>query len=617
MAITHIHPITQTIAQAIDYGMNDKVETRIKNDIADSISYAINDKSGEVVYKTLTGTLNCTNPMNPVDSFKYMMNRYGIDEVKYGNAQTKDGKPILAWHLIQSFDEENVDPVIANQIGLQLAEEIFKDHPCVVSTHTNTENIHNHIIVCAWNLDGRKWNQCNDNYRLIRSTSDRLCEENGLSVLEHTRKQKLVRWTDKDGVVRYYEPTDRKNAILQARKEGKASPDDVGSYRNTIQYEVDYATKRSHALFTREAIDECLNYATSYEHLLAMMRERGFTIKDKKANGQWREHITFIPPIASKGVRDYKLDEDGMYTRENLTLRINSRNKILQETEALLQRIDVPCFDEYRVGETDVDRISEDYRVDRHYDSYKVFLRSGVEKELIRDIKEKYSELGVYDTTELRKRAAEIEEEKQMLIKTPKRKRDNTDELIIRIQDGYDNLKFVERKQISSHQQVFQTIDTLKSYMDLCNNEILRAEQMIKKARKTLDLPEDLKAARERLATRMDDPEYIFEEYQEDLLRDKYGDEIIRKNKLDTPEGMEHVRNELEKYEDKANLAKEKLNSFGQELFEYERCARVFQRIERERLHKQEKIAVKNLSKDHEDKIEIKEEKKKKKERER
>lgn len=54
--------------------------------------------------------------------------------------------------MIQSF-EGNVDPRIANEIGVKLAKEMFPTFPVVVSTHTNTENTHNHIMICAWGFE--------------------------------------------------------------------------------------------------------------------------------------------------------------------------------------------------------------------------------------------------------------------------------------------------------------------------------------------------------------------------------------------------------------------------------------------------------------------------------
>ena len=57
MATTDIHAIKQTVGVAIGYITKDKVEEKIKDDIADSIKYAINDKTGEVTYYTTSSVL--------------------------------------------------------------------------------------------------------------------------------------------------------------------------------------------------------------------------------------------------------------------------------------------------------------------------------------------------------------------------------------------------------------------------------------------------------------------------------------------------------------------------------------------------------------------------------
>lgn len=379
MATTDIHAIKQTVGVAIGYITKDKVEEKIKDDIADSIKYAINDKTGEVTYYTTSSFLNCIYGGEPVQTFRAMRDKYGKEEVEHGNKKTKDGKPIIAWHLIQSF-EGNVDPRTANEIGVKLAREIFKDYPVVVSTHTNTENTHNHIMICAWDLDGKKWDMCHETYNRIRSVSDRLCDEYGLSVLEDTREQKLIKWEDKDGVTRYYEPTDRKNELLRKREAGEVSTDDVNSYRNTIPYEVATAKKLSNVEAVKQAIDSALPYATSYEHLLMMLREQGFSIKDKKKNGDWLAHIVFQPPTAEKGVRDNSIDkEHNFYSRENLTKQIEQNNAERSKGKADIQS--VPYFGSYEYGKIDVQAINENFR--------SVLMQSGEKKVVERGQAEK------------------------------------------------------------------------------------------------------------------------------------------------------------------------------------------------------------------------------------
>ena len=416
MATTKNHPITKTLKKAIDYAIGDKIEDTVKDDIKDSVAYSIDDKTGKVIYPTIHSTLNCDS-RHPYEMFMDTIHTYGEDELRNGNPQTKDGAPILAWHYHQNF-EGHVDPVIANEIGRRLAEEVFKNFSVVIGTHTNTENTHNHIIVCAWNMNGQKWNQCNRAYQHIREVSDRLCEEYGLSVLRDTQKQKLVKYKDENGQTRYYEPTERKNELIAQRDAGEISTDDIGSYRNTIPYEQGEHKKETNYEIIKRDIDRLLPVANSYEHLLQMLRQIGYTINDKKKNGEWLKYISFQPPTADKATRDYKIDDSGFYLRENLeqviaefvadraaqTERPAEQATVEEETQEQpkTEKKMPPYFSEYVYGETILADIDEDVRTVREKDgSYSTVERGETERAVIRDVKAKDGELRLIDTAGL------------------------------------------------------------------------------------------------------------------------------------------------------------------------------------------------------------------------
>ena len=91
----------------------------------------------------------------------------------------------LAFHLIQSFEPGEVDYQKAHEIGKQLADAVTKgQHEYVLTTHIDKGHVHNHIIFCAVNfVDHRKYNSNKRSYYGIRNMSDKLCRENGLSVV--------------------------------------------------------------------------------------------------------------------------------------------------------------------------------------------------------------------------------------------------------------------------------------------------------------------------------------------------------------------------------------------------------------------------------------------------
>lgn len=87
--------------------------------------------------------------------------------------------------MIQSFEPGEVDYEKAHEIGKQLADAVTKgQHEYVLTTHIDKGHIHNHIIFCAVNfVDYHKYNSNKRSYYGIRNMSDKLCRENGLSVV--------------------------------------------------------------------------------------------------------------------------------------------------------------------------------------------------------------------------------------------------------------------------------------------------------------------------------------------------------------------------------------------------------------------------------------------------
>ena len=106
-------------------------------------------------------------------------------EFAFTIAQALDRGNNLAHHLIQSFEPGEVDYQKAHEIGKQLADAVTKgQYEYVLTTHIDKGHVHNHIIFCAVNfVDHHKYNSNKRSYYGIRNMSDRLCRENGLSVV--------------------------------------------------------------------------------------------------------------------------------------------------------------------------------------------------------------------------------------------------------------------------------------------------------------------------------------------------------------------------------------------------------------------------------------------------
>ncbi|MCI8471125.1 MAG: relaxase/mobilization nuclease domain-containing protein, partial [Clostridia bacterium] len=59
----------------------------------------------------------------------------------------------------------------------------------VVTTHLNTDNLHNHFVLNSVSfLDGKRFCNTKKDYAIMRKTSDKLCGEYGLNVLKQEEK---------------------------------------------------------------------------------------------------------------------------------------------------------------------------------------------------------------------------------------------------------------------------------------------------------------------------------------------------------------------------------------------------------------------------------------------
>lgn len=179
MATTKIWKVQKRLDHVINYATNEEKTknnySKYRMDEFDSIrqvmTYATNPDKTEKLFFT-TG-INCEIE----DAVKQMQ----FVKIFY---RKENG--ILAFHAYQSFNEGEVTPEIAHEIGVRLAEEMWGDRfQVVVSTHLNTKHLHNHFVINSVSFkDGKKYYSNLENTALLRKTSDEICEEYGLSILK-------------------------------------------------------------------------------------------------------------------------------------------------------------------------------------------------------------------------------------------------------------------------------------------------------------------------------------------------------------------------------------------------------------------------------------------------
>ena len=105
-----------------------------------------------------------------------------------GREQKKE-TDVLCYQIRMAFYPGEITPKEANRIGYELAMRWTKGrHAFLVTTHTDKKHIHCHIYYNSTSLDcSRKFRNFWGSSFALRRLSDRLCLENGLSIVEHPK----------------------------------------------------------------------------------------------------------------------------------------------------------------------------------------------------------------------------------------------------------------------------------------------------------------------------------------------------------------------------------------------------------------------------------------------
>lgn len=192
MATTGFWPVKGRLKDVINYAENpDKTIERkyLDDDLAAALSYVEDgSKTDQTMY---VSGINCPKKR----AYEQMM----ITKRRYGKLGGN-----VAYHGYQSFQAGEVTPEEAHRIGIETAKRIWgDDYEIVVTTHLNTDNIHNHIVLNSVSFrTGRKFeNHISDHYKL-REISDEVCREYGKSIIENApfyKSDKKAYWIRKSG----------------------------------------------------------------------------------------------------------------------------------------------------------------------------------------------------------------------------------------------------------------------------------------------------------------------------------------------------------------------------------------------------------------------------------
>lgn len=151
--------------------------------LADRTDYAKNPD------KTNNGELLSSYECDPKTvQAEFMLSKRQYDDIT-GRTQASN---VIAYQIRQSFKPGEITPELANKIGYELGMSFTKgNHAFIVATHIDKAHIHNHIIFNSTSLDcTKKFRDFKRSGKALAQISDRLCLENGLSIIENPKRSK-------------------------------------------------------------------------------------------------------------------------------------------------------------------------------------------------------------------------------------------------------------------------------------------------------------------------------------------------------------------------------------------------------------------------------------------
>lgn len=184
MATVGIWAVKNHLNRVIDYTTNsNKTNSEFYEELHNVIDYIGSDSKTE--QKLYVSGINCSHET----AYQEMINTKKF-------YHKEDG--ILAFHAFHSYKKGEVTPELAHEVGLQVAKEMWGDRfQVVVSTHLNTDHIHNHFVINSVSyVDGKRYYDNHSSYAELRRISNEVCKEYGLSYLEEKTTRKGINYAN-------------------------------------------------------------------------------------------------------------------------------------------------------------------------------------------------------------------------------------------------------------------------------------------------------------------------------------------------------------------------------------------------------------------------------------
>lgn len=290
MAVTSIWRVNGWLGKVVIYVENPDKTTNsgfFRNEVRspegsqgldDVIAYAVNSRKTEQhredadILERFVSGVNC-HPATARAEMLAVKKRFGKE----------DGT--IAYHGYQSFAPGEATPEIAHKIGVELAQRLWGNrYQVVVATHLDKANhLHNHFVLNTVSfVDGKKYFRSAKDYHELQATSDALCREYGLSVIENPQPGKSKHYG-----------------------EWRAEQEQRPTWRGLV----------------RSDIDDAIRQAMTERQFFDTLHRKGYEIKVGK-------DISVRPPGKERFVRLARNFGEG-YTLEGI------RKRILEQTKAV------------------------------------------------------------------------------------------------------------------------------------------------------------------------------------------------------------------------------------------------------------------------------------------
>ena len=276
MATTGFWPVKGRLKEVIDYANNpDKTTAKeyLDEDLYAAIRYVENDdKTDKTMY---VSGINCSkhNAYNEMIAVKRRFGERGEN---------------IAYHGYQSFVSGEVTPEEAHQIGMETARKMWgAKYQVVVTTHLNTDNIHNHFVINSVTFtDGKKFRNSIGDRLELRKISDAICME-------------------------------RNKSVIQSHK----------FYSNKKAYWIKKSGKLTHRDILRQDIDEAIANSSTVKEFEYCLKNLGYRFE----RDFYYEHPSVIADGWQRSVRIDSLGKD--YTKDRIVERCReNRNGVIMNT---------------------------------------------------------------------------------------------------------------------------------------------------------------------------------------------------------------------------------------------------------------------------------------------